>query len=207
MSSKISRAVALDMAKAITTHAHKDEAMAMLRQERALFRKMYDMHHPAELRAKMAEVQALLGEGQYTFVDDCDYIYARSASGYSGSLRINPYLRGEQRMSWQLAIEKCPLALRSFDVEHHRVTSDLSQEFEAFVTAKAALERNISESCGKAVNAVLAFGTYKKLQAGWPEVLPLVEKFIPIAGQTSLPAVCVSDLNVTFNLPPELEGV
>jgi hypothetical protein len=203
MSSKISRAVAEQMARDITTHAHKDEAMAMLRQERALFAKMYDMQHPAELQAKMAEVQALLGEGQYTFTKGCTNVYIRSASGYSGSLRINPYLRGEQRMSWQLAIEKCPLALRSFAVEHHRVTGELSQEFEAFVTAKAALEKKVSESCGKAVNAVLAFGTYKKLQAGWPEVLPLVERFIPIAGQTTALAVCVSDLNAAFNLPPE----
>jgi hypothetical protein len=203
MTSKISHAVAEQMAIAIVTHAHKDEAMSMLRQERALFRKMYDVQHPAELRAKMAEVQALLGDGQYTFVDGCDYIYARSASGYSGSLRVNPYLRAKRPMPWKLAIEECPLALRSFDREHHRLTGDLSQEFEAFVTAKAALELKISESHDNANNAVLAFGTYKKLEAGWPEVLPLVRALIPVAGQTTALAVCVSDLNVTFNLPPE----
>lgn len=203
MSSRISRAVAEEMAQAIMTHAHKDEAMDMLRQERALFRKMYDEQHPAELRAKMAEMQAMLGAGQYTFSDDCSYIWARSASGYTSDLRLNPYLHGRRRMSWQLAIEKCPLALRSFDFEHHRVTGALSLEFEAFVTAKRALQERLSSSYAAALNAVLAFGTYKKLQAGWPEVLPLVEKFIPIAGQTTALAVCVSDLNTAFNLPPE----
>jgi hypothetical protein len=203
MTTKISRAAAEQMAQAIVSHAHKDEVMPLLRQERALFKKLYDMHHPAELRAKMAEVQALLGEGQHTFIKGCDYIYARSASGYSGSLRVNPYLRGERRMPWGLAIEGCPLALVSFDTGHHRVTGDLSQEFEAFVTAKAALERKVSESYGKASHAVLAFGTYKKLQAGWPEVLPLVQEFIPIGGQSTALAVCVSDLNIVFKLPVE----
>jgi hypothetical protein len=202
MTTKISRAVAEQMAKAITSHAHKDEAMALLRQERALFKKLYDMHHPAELRAKMAELQAMLGEGQHTFVKDCRYIYVRSASGYSSSLSMNPSLRGAQA-TWRLAIEECPLALRSFDNDTHRVTGEFSLEVEAFLTAQSAMVRSISESYAKAVNAIQAFGTYKKLQAGWPEVLPLVQQFIPIAGQTTALAVCVSDLNIVFKLPVE----
>jgi hypothetical protein len=201
MTTKISRAVAEQMAKAITSHAHKDEVMPLLRQERALFKKLYDMQHPPELQAKMAELQAMLGEGQYTFVKDCRYIYARSASGYNGSLRMNPKFIGSNA---RLAIEECPLALRSFDNDTHRVTGEVSEELEMFLTAQSAMARSIIESEGKATNAVQAFGTYKKLQAGWPEVLPLVQQFIPIAGQQSTAlAVSVSDLNIVFKLPVE----
>jgi hypothetical protein len=209
MTTKISRAVAEQMAKAIVTHAHKDEVMPLLRQERALFKKLYDMQHPPELQAKMAELQAMLGEGQHTFVKGCNYVYVRSASGYSGRLHINPVMRGDVSLrmagktpAWRLAIEECPLALRSFDGDSHRLTGELSLEVEAFLTAHRAVEKKIIESEGKAINAILAFGTYKKLQAGWPEVLPLVQEYIPIAGQSTALAVCVSDLNIVFNLPP-----
>jgi hypothetical protein len=204
MTTKISRAVAEQMAKAIVTHAHKDEVMTLLRQERALFKKLYDMQHPPELQAKMAELQAMLGEGQHTFAKGCTYVYVRSASGYSGKLEINPYLRRSGKTpALRLAIEECPLALLSFDGDSHRLTGELSLEVEAFLTAHRAVERKIIESEAKAINAILAFGTYKKLQAGWPEVLPLVQEYIPIAGQRSTAlAVCVSDLNIVFNLPP-----
>jgi hypothetical protein len=124
MTTKISRAAAEQMAQAIVSHAHKDEVMPLLRQERALFKKLYDMHHPAELRAKMAEVQALLGEGQHTFIKGCTNVYVRSASGYSGRLEMNPRLRVGRAAPWQLAIEECPLALRSFDGDSHRVTGE-----------------------------------------------------------------------------------
>jgi hypothetical protein len=202
MTSKISRAVAEQMATAIVTHAHKDEVMPLLRRERALFRKLYDMQHPPELQAKMAELQAMLGEGQHTFTEGCTYIYVRSASGYTGRLEINPRLRVSRAVPWRLAIEKCPLALCSFDMDQHRLTGEASQEFESLCTDKQKFEQKVAESEAKAINAILAFGTYKKLQAGWPEVLPLVQEYIPIAGQSTALAVCVSDLNIVFKLPP-----
>ena len=211
MTTKISRAVAEQMAQAIFAHAHKDEVMSLLRQERALFKKLYDMQHPPELQAKMAELQSMMGEGQHTFIKGCPHIYVRSASGYSGILEMNPYLRVDASLrngrrkapAWRLDIEECPLALRSFDSNSHRVTGELSLEVEAFLTAHKAMERKVAESESKAIHAVLAFGTYKKLQAGWPEVLPLVQEFIPIAGQSTALAVCVSDLNIVFKLPVE----
>ena len=144
----------------------------------------------------------MLGEGQHTFIKDCRYIYARSASGYNCSLSMNPSFSGN-KVAARLAIEECPLALRSFDNDTHRVTGEVSEELEMFLTAQSAMVRSISESYAKAVNAVQAFGTYKKLQAGWPEVLPLVQQFIPIAGQTTALAVSVSDLNIVFKLPVE----
>jgi hypothetical protein len=203
MTTKISRAAAEQMAQAIVSHAHKDEVMPLLRQERALFKKLYDMQHPPELQAKMAELQSMLGEGQHTFIKGCTNVYVRSASGYSGRLEMNPRLRVGRAAPWQLAIEECPLALRSFDGDSHRVTGELSLEVEAFLTAQRVMERKVVESESKATNAVLAFGTYKKLQAGWPEVLPLVQEFIPIGGQSTALAVCVSDLNIVFKLPVE----
>jgi hypothetical protein len=204
MTTKIIRAVAEQMAQAIITHAHKDEAMALLRRERAMFKKLYDMHHPPELQAKMAELQSMLGERQHTFIKGSSCIYVRSASGYTGQLNMNPTMRIGRRLPWQLAIEECPLALHSFDHVTQRVTGELSQEFEAFLTANRAVEEEVSRSYRKAVDAILAFGTFKKLQAGWPEVLPLVQEFIPIAGgQSTALAVCVSDLNIVFKLPVE----
>ena len=206
MTTKITRAVAEKMATAIIKHAFKDEALPLLRRERALFKKVYDAQHPPELRTKMDELQDMLGEGQRAFVYDCNSIYARSASGYNNRLEMNPGFYGRRGL-WSLALENCPLALFSFDGNTHRLTGDMSQELEAFCTDKQAFERKLKAEFDKAVGAVLAFGTYKKLQAGWPEVLPLVQQFIPVTGQSTALAVCVSDLNAAFKLPPnQTEG-
>jgi len=206
MTTKISRTVAEQMARAIVKHALKDEALPLLRRERALFKKLYDKYHPPELRTKMTELQTMLGDGQHTFVVGCARISVRSASGYYSRLWINPGIAGVRDL-WKLAIEDCPLALRSFDLETQHVGGDVSQEFESLCTDKVAFERKFSADMSKAVAAVLAFGTYKKLQAGWPEVLPLVQEYIPIAGQSTALAVCVSDLNIVFKLPPnQTEG-
>jgi len=201
MSSRITRYVAEQMARAIIKHALKDEALPLMRRERALFKQVYDQQHPPELRAKMDELQAMLGEGQHTFVKDCNSIYVRSASGYYNRIELNPNINGRRGL-WLLAREECPLALRSFDNDTYRLTGDMSQEFEAFCTDKQAFVRKVGSEFDKAVSAVLTFGTYKKLQAGWPEVLPLVQELIPAGGQTQALAVCVSDLNAAFKLPP-----
>jgi hypothetical protein len=198
---KISRTVAEQMARDIVKHALKDEALPLLRRERALFKKLYDKHHPPELRAKMAELQAMMGDEQHTFVEGCVRIPVRSASGYYSQLCIDPGISGARNL-WRLAIEECPLALRSFDYNTQYLDGDMSQEFESLCTDKVAFDRKVSTDMNKAIAAVQAFGTYKKLQAGWPEVLPLVQEYIPVAGQSTALAVCVSDLNIVFKLPP-----
>jgi hypothetical protein len=154
---------------------------------------------------KMRELQALLKDEQKAFVMTSDSVGFRTESGYRGVVTLNPYTAVIRGKKIELAIETAQPCLTSFRGYLH-ITGKLSQDLDAFLTDKEAFRVRVSTQFQEALTAIKAFGSFKKLRAGWPEAMPILEQFFPVAGQVNLPAVCVSDLNAKFGLPPEEAG-
>jgi hypothetical protein len=205
MTGRINNDTAEAMANAILQHSLKDEAMPLLRRERAVYRALYELHHPPEVLIKMRELQAVLKGGQKAFCTN-ENAWFRTESGYRSTANLNPYTSVVRGNKIALAIEPAQPCLTSFDRLSQQVTGQLSKDLDAFCMDKDAFRKRVSTQFQEALTAIKAFGTYKKLRAGWPEAMPILERFFPVAGQANLPAVCVSDLNAKFGLPPEEAG-
>jgi hypothetical protein len=206
MTGRINNDTAESMANAILQHSLKDEAMPLLRRERAMYRALYELHHPPEVLIKMRELQALLKDNQKAFCTGSEIAAFRTESGYRSTVNLNPYTSVVRGKKIALAIEPVMPCFTSFDRSYLQVTGKLSQDLDTFLTDKDAFRKKVVGQFQEALTAIKAFGTYKKLRAGWPEAMPVIEQFFPVAGQTNLPAVSVTELNTKFGLPPEEAG-
>lgn len=206
MTGRINNDTAEQMANAIVQHSLKDEAMPLLRRERAMYRALYELHHPPEVIIKMRELQALLKDNQKAFSSGSDNAWFRTESGYRSTVNLNPYTSVVRGKKIALAVEPVMPCLMSFDRSSQQVTGKLSQDLDTFCMDKEAFRKKVAEQFHQALAAIKAFGSYKKLRAGWPEAMPVIEQFFPVAGQVNLPAVSVAELNTKFGLPPEEAG-
>jgi hypothetical protein len=83
---------------------------------------------------------------------------------------------------------------------------ELGDEIAQLAVDKDKLRGDRVKMRAQTIAAVLSFGTWQKLEAGWPEIWPIAKGYRPVSVDTRA-LVSVSALNSALGLPPEDEVI
>ncbi len=189
------------MVNAVLRHRYAEKSLALKQKGRDLFWLVYNTLHSTETKEAM---MALLALNDKALVRTNNF-YIR-ANGKSMEVHIDGRGYGAKLTADTVPPANPPPILHCYSWRVDDTfetgsavadaTFELEQEQDQFV-------EEIEVAKAQLTAAFNAMNTVKKLTAQWPEVLPLVEQYLPSPANRNLPTIPVIDLNAKFGLPPE----
>ena len=178
----------------------KDEGQALAQRSADLFKLVYEDRYDLETRRLMARIAK---RHRYAFTQKAN-ISCR-ATGYN--ITVGKVAIGWEGVQFSPTIE--PLAFLQNNASDSFSYGDcpIGEALREYATDSEAFKNSIKSARSEALGALSNFTTVKQMQEGWPEVMAIAERRIPVgSGGSNLPAVQFKKLTDFYGLADQAVG-
>lgn len=178
----------------------KDEGQALAQRSADLFKLVYEDRYDLETRRLMARI-AKRHRNAFTQMSQ---ISCRAA-GYS--VPIGRVYFGFEGVRFSPTVENRSFLQNNGPDFFSYGDCPIGEAIRDFATDAEAFKHSIKGARSEALGALSNFTTVKQMQEGWPEVMAIAERRIPVgSGGSNLPAVQFKKLTDFYGLADQAEG-
>ena len=191
---RLTKTIRARMVKDLLERRFNEQGNSLAARSAELFSIVYDDHYDDESRKMIARLTK-----KHRGAFDCYSTIETRAGGMSisvGSSRI-----GLDVLWWRAEVTALPfLPCDRRGGVFSYVNCPISQQLEQFAQDQLSLTREIENARKELSGALDTVTTAKQLSELWPEAMPIIGKYIPVARGSNLPAVQFSRLTESFHL-------
>lgn len=192
MSARLTKDDRQKMARALVAHRFADRIAELSAESNALFDLCYAERYDAEAQRLINRLAKKL-PGETGSLDQID----TNANGMN--ISVGGVGLGEYRSkSWVIECKSRPSLNRHVRLN---LSGALAERVSAFGMACEKFRDDVREAYRRALGMLEQFASGKKLEAEWPEAIPVIGHLIP-ANDRALPVVQTAEINDEFGLPP-----
>jgi Nucleotide modification associated domain 5 len=178
----------------------KDEGQALAQRSADLFKRVYEDRYDLETRRLMARIAK---RHRGAFVQSVQI--SCNTTGYR--VAVGKITIGYEAVKFTPTIEPRPFLCNNGSDFFSYGDCPIGEALREYATDSEAFKNSIKGARFEALGALSNFTTVKQMQEGWPEVMAIAERRIPVgSGGRNLPAVQFKKLTDFYGLADEAEG-
>lgn len=178
----------------------KDEGQALAQRSADLFKLVYEDRYDLETRRLMTRIEKR-HRGAFSQLSQINC----RAAGYH--IAIGKITIGFEAVKFTPTLEFRTFLGNSGSDFFSYGDCPIGEALRDFATDSEAFKNSIKGARSEALGALSNFTTVKQMQEGWPEVMAIAERRIPVgSGGSNLPAVQFKKLTDFYGLADQAEG-